>query len=352
METASLDDFLALNVQLAALVEAGVPLDVGLSQRQISAAKELEQINATVIRRVKRGESLTEALEGDERDVPAAYRSVLQFGLHTKNVSAALEGSNRVAESVEDSRFAFENAILYPLVVCVLAYFGLVGFCLYLVPTLAEMYISLGVPPGPGFRVLNGFREALPYWVAIPPIVLLAIGAWWMRSNSQRAARGIASNKILRWLPGASKILFQERCARFAASLSALLDNCVPLPKALLISGDASGDADLTFGAKALAAAEQEGRPHSDDSPVAQRFPPFMRWAIWHSDATAGRARALEIAARVYHEAAGRRAQRLNTLAPMAVLVLVGGTVTLLYALALFVPVVELLCTLARAPSR
>jgi type II secretory pathway component PulF len=153
-------------------------------------------------------------------------------------------------------------------------------------------------------------------------------------------------------LPGASRILFPERCARFAASLAALLDNRVPLSEALLISGDASGDADLTLGAKSLAAAEQEGRPPSDDSPVARRFPPFMRWAIWHSDATAGRARALEIAARMYHEAAERRAQRLHTLAPMAILVLVGGTVTLLYALALFVPVVELLCTLTRASNR
>jgi general secretion pathway protein F len=347
MGTATLDDFEAINVQLAALVEAGIPLDVGLSQREIPAARELEQINATVVRRVNRGESLTEALEGDERDVPAAYRGVMQLGLRTNNLSAALDGSQRVAESTEDSRFTVETTMLYPLIVCTLAYLGLIGFCLYLVPTLAEMYESLRLTPGPGFRVLDTLRETLPYWAAVPPIVLLFIAGTWMRSKSRRAARGVAPNRFWRSLPGASRVLFHERCARFAGSLAALLENGVPLSEALLISGDASGDADLTLGARSLAA-EREGRLPSDDSPAARRFPPFLRWAIWHSEATTGRVRALEIAARMYHEAAERRAQRMHTLVPLAVLVLVGGTVTLFYGLALFVPVVEMLRTLAR----
>jgi hypothetical protein len=50
----------------------------------------------------------------------------------------------------------------------------------------------------------------------------------------------------------------------------------------------------------------------------------------------------------MYRESAERRAARLRTLAPIVALVLFGGTVTLLYGLTLFVPVVELLRTLAR----
>ena len=68
----------------------------------------------------------------------------------------------------------------------------------------------------------------------------------------------------------------------------------------LVIAGDASGDADLREGARLLADAVHEGRLPGDDSPVALRFPPFLRWAIWHSDATTGRVRALQIAARMY----------------------------------------------------
>ena len=80
-----------------------------ISQHEKSAAKVLERINATVVRRVNRGETLIEALEGDEQDVPAAYRSMLQLGLRTGNLSAALDGSGRVAESVDESRFSLES---------------------------------------------------------------------------------------------------------------------------------------------------------------------------------------------------------------------------------------------------
>ena len=58
METATLQDFEALNAQLAALVGAGIPLDVGLSQREIPAVQELERINAVVARRVARTASV------------------------------------------------------------------------------------------------------------------------------------------------------------------------------------------------------------------------------------------------------------------------------------------------------
>ena len=92
METATLQDFETLNAQLAALVGAGVPLDVGLSQHEIPAVRELKRINAIVARRVARGESLTEALEGDEQDVPAAYRSMVQYGLHTGNLTGGAPG--------------------------------------------------------------------------------------------------------------------------------------------------------------------------------------------------------------------------------------------------------------------
>lgn len=347
MESATLDDFETLNAQLAALVEAGVPLDVGLAEHERSIALELAQINATVGRRMARGETLTEALDGDERDVPAAYRGAIEVGIRTNNIAAALTGSNRVAQSAEESRFALERAAAYPLIVCTLAYLGLIGFCLYLVPTLGDAYENLRVRPGIGFRWINAVRETLLCWAPVPPVVLVIVLFLRWRSTSQRRSRGIASNRFLRWIPGVSQIQFQERCSRFATSLGTLLDSRVPFSEAMVIAAEASGESNFKLSANSLGL-EPEGRLSGDDGPITRKFPAFLRWAIWHSDATVGRARALEIAARTYHESAERATQRLNSLAPVVVLVLLGGVVTLLYCLALFFPVTELLRTLAR----
>ena len=64
-----------------------------------------------------------------------------------------------MAESIEDSRFIFEAALLYPLLVCGLAYVGLIGFSVYLAPILEDMYDSLNLPTGSGVRLLLFLRE-------------------------------------------------------------------------------------------------------------------------------------------------------------------------------------------------
>ena len=81
METSDQDEFLAFNHHLAVLVAADVPLDIGLSGDESTAILELDRIGSTVLRRINRGESLSQALEGDDAEVPAEFRGAIQFGL-------------------------------------------------------------------------------------------------------------------------------------------------------------------------------------------------------------------------------------------------------------------------------
>lgn len=347
MDTASLDNYQALNEQLAALVEAGVPLDITLGPAHQSAAQALARIDSTIVRRVHRGESLSDALDDDDQDVPASYRSLIQLGILTGNPAAALDGSNRVAASVDSTRDAWRAAITYPVIVIILAYFGLIGLCLYFVPTLQNMYESLRIPPGAGLHVLETLRDTRAIWIPVLPILLVVFVAWRIRAARRRREAGVVGGGLAGWWPGVSKTLFQERCARFAESLADLLASGVALDQALRDAADGCGDARLRAGARSLADEVQAGQFPNDDSAAARQFPPFLRWAIWRSEAVTGRERALRIAARTYRETADRRTQKLRVVAPVVALVLLGGTVTLLYGLALFVPVVELLRALA-----
>src|SRR5262249_49081842 len=113
--------------------------------------------------------------------------------------------------------------------------------------------------------------------------------------------------------------------------------------EALRVAGDGCGDAELRATALRLAENVSSGSLQEVDDASAKRLPPFLRWAIWHADETTGRVRALQIAARMYRETAERRGARVRTVAPLVALVLVAGTATLVYALLLFVPLVQLL---------
>jgi general secretion pathway protein F len=340
METATLDDLMALNEQLAALAEAGVPL--AASAEESDLPRTLESVNAVVARRVSRGAELEDALER-EPAVPMWYRCVVLLGLRSRNMEATLEASNRVAQSIEETRHTTASAFFYPLVICALAYVGMICFSLFYVPMLERTCHGLQVEAGWGLTALQFVRDALPYWVAAPLVLLLL----WILWRVGRGSGGRAGAAML-WLPAMSRSVKEARWASFAETLSVLEGSRIPVEESLPLAACAVGDAHIAEAGRLLADRMVETSARSDDIPAAKRFPPFLRWAILHSEATIGRARALEMAARLYRQAAERSAERSRIVAPMFVCVILGGGVTLLYALAVFLPVVELLRALAR----
>ena len=58
----TLEDVIALNDEIAALVRAGVPLETGLAQLQGDLPRGLRQVTAMLAERTARGESLAEAI--------------------------------------------------------------------------------------------------------------------------------------------------------------------------------------------------------------------------------------------------------------------------------------------------
>jgi type II secretory pathway component PulF len=346
---ATLDDFMALNEQLAALAKARVPLDVGWTTGADGPAKALERINAAVARQVSRGASLEDALRQNP-DVPPAYRCLVQVGLQDHNLDAALEGAQRLAETRNSAKYTLRSALLYPLVVCLFAYLALIGACYYLVPNLEGVYAEFRVPAQTGLRVMQSVRNAMPIWIFIPPIAI-AIGLWWMfaRRSDRRSSLERRPGLWAR-LTGQAGVVAHERLATFAESLAVLLESQTPLGEALALAAGAAGDPRLTQAARELSV--DVSAPTAVGLHDGRALPPFLRWAILNSEPTVERPRALRMAASIYHDAAEHSAGRLRVLAPALACVLLGGGAVLLYGLAVFVPVIDLLYGLTIAPAR
>lgn len=346
MRTATLDDFMALNDQLAALLQAGVPVEVGLGQGGRDPTATLQQINASVARRVSQGTSLSDALNNDDA-VPSAYRGLIQVGLQSGNLADALSGHCRLAQSVEGTRHAVWQGLLYPLIVCCLAYAGLIALCMLFVPVLEDLYLTLQMQPGLGLSVLQGLRDTLPVWVAVPPAILLIALIWALSVRSSQSTASMPTTSAPSWLPGMSQAIYWQRCANFADGLATLLENDLPVEQGMALAAGAAGDVSLSRGVAEVLAARNVGQVLADDSLAARRFPPFLRWALLHSAETTGMSRALRMAAAWYRDKSQRRAERIRIATPLLACVVLGGSATLLYGLALFMPVVEMLRQLA-----
>lgn len=345
MDRATLDDFMSLNDQLAAAVEAGVPLDVDLGRDTQEAAARLEKINALVARRVSQGSSLGAAIGNDDSVITPGYRCLMHLSLASSDFSTGLDLSNRLGQTVDRARYSGWLALFYPAIVCCLALFGLVGFCLFFLPVLESTHQSLRIASGDGLKTLQTLRATLPYWAGVLPISLVAVVSWARRRSHNQTARVGAGP--LAWVSGVSRTVSLARAANFAEATAALLQNGLPLSEAMRTAADTWNSAPLADATRALATRLALGQPNINDSQLAASFPPFLRWSLLDSEATIGRVRALQTAAELYRREAERRQERLQVVAPLVLAVVIGGGATLLYGLTLFVPVVEMLRALA-----
>lgn len=339
MESSELDNFMALNEELAALSAADVILNLGLEPRANGPATDLERINAAVARQVSRGSTLDEALHDGSQSMPVAYRCMMMMGLRSGDLTAELDRFSSTATSNDDTRYIVRASFLYPLLICCMVYVGLVGFCIYLVPTLASMQESLWVAPGRGLSTLMWLRATLPYWVAIPPLILVFFltRRWWTRSRRPRGLPGIDR------LFGVSLASSRRQLADFAEMLAELLDLGTPLDDSLVIAAGASGNNALLETARAEGSVSQDDPKESSETRFAEELPPLLHWALFSTEAAGQRTNALRAVANVYREEAESRTHRLELVAPRLICIVVGGGAVLLYGLALFFPVVELL---------
>src|SRR5215469_8849422 len=100
----TLDDLLALNDEIAALVRAGVPLESGLAELGRELPGHHGRVARALSQRLARGASLDQALLESRDEFPELYVSVVTAGLKSGRLASALEGLAAAARRVAELR--------------------------------------------------------------------------------------------------------------------------------------------------------------------------------------------------------------------------------------------------------
>lgn len=337
-KTPTLDDLMTVNDELTALVDAGVGLELESGESEADLASMYARFSATLGRRISHGLNLEEALRKSGDDIPRNYRALMLLGLRFDQLDLALDSTHALATTAAQSRFIVRAGLAYPLIVASLAYVGMIAFLWWLVPLLVTTYNVPGLTPGRWLVVLDSARASLPFWVAIPPALLVigVIGSGWRRGVRGRPRRRPADPLHL---------TDRLRSAQFAEICAALLEAGAPKSEAIELAAGLSGRA--VTAAAGLATQPVEPLPE-DIAMNALDLPPLLTYALAGTKTAAESSRALRAAAAAYRQIAVVRQHRLQRLLPLMLLVFVGGGIVLLYGLMLFLPLSELLKTLAQ----
>jgi len=341
----SLEDLLAFNDELVALVRAGVPLERGLTELASDLTGRMNAIVYDVGQRVRAGQSLPQAISESRSRFPPVYAAIVEAGMRTGRLPIVLERLAAAARRMAELRRAVLVATVYPIVVVLLAYLLLVFFIIKVWPAFFKLIGVQHTFVLDGLAALERYQD---WWVPAFPLVLLSVvGIWWYRMGRARILQSSRVPLGMHWIPGTGGMLSDARIAMLCDILALLVEHDVPLDQAMVLAGEASGDPVVADSARTAAASLLRGDNLSLGAHHMPGFPPLLRWLIATGHNQRMLVGLLKHSAEIYRGRALRRSQWLRIYLPVVLTVAIGGTATLLYALTVFVPITNLLQKLA-----
>jgi len=341
----TIEQLIALNDEIAALARAGLPLERNLGAIGGDLPGRLGAITRALGARMARGEGLADALEAEGAGLPPAYRAAVEAGLRAGRLPVALEGLASFARTYAELRRAVGLALMYPLTVLALAYGLFVAFAAGIAPRFLRAFESFRLDQGLGpLAGLVRLGDSAAYWgPALPAALLLGLGVAWARSGGAAGLGRGRGRGLMRWVPWMGGMVGATRASAFADLLALLVEHRVPLPEGIELAAGASGDPAMEREGRALAADLRRGDTLGDGLRHAGSFPPLLRWLMVTGERQGRLADALRHAAETYRRRALARADAIRTVLPTVLMLAIGATATLVYALTLFIPFSTLL---------
>jgi type II secretory pathway component PulF len=329
----TLDELIALNDEICALVRAEVPLDKGLSRVASDLSGRQGNIAARLGDGLSQGQDLAEALQTAGVSFPPIYRAVVEAGIRSGRLSSALETVAQSTRRLAGARRTVVASMIYPLFVFLLAW----GLFVFFVQKIAGglLYVFEGTNTWANVVLENvaSLRETLPYWGwTVPLAALLFFTCWAYRSSKASLLQPESASLLFGWLPWLGAMVRAFRNAAFAETLQILVAHDVPLPQAIRLAADAACTKKMRAGAEQIAGAIERGERLGGAVDHAPGFTPVLEWLLRSGHDTGTLQSALKHAADVYQRRAQRLANTAQLYMPPLLTFAIGGSVTMAYA--------------------
>ncbi|MEA3499639.1 MAG: type II secretion system F family protein [Candidatus Marinimicrobia bacterium] len=236
------DDILIFFRQLAAMVDAGVPLVDCLSLLADQTEKpNFKKVLNNVKANVEAGEDLSQSFANYPKIFPQLTISMVKAAEISGNLASILEQLTTYIEDKDKIDKKIKSAVSYPKFI--LIFFGLVlsGVVFGLVPKFQEIFASFGAElPGPTLVLLSISNFAKDnILIEIAFLILLYVGfKIALRTDSGRYFFDGLKFK----LPILGNINLKSTIAKFCKTLRALIVNGVVLVDSLVIASETSNN--------------------------------------------------------------------------------------------------------------
>ncbi|MDP2285125.1 MAG: type II secretion system inner membrane protein GspF [Pseudohongiella sp.] len=327
--------------QLATLLGSGLTLEQALNALMEEANTPLtREILTGVKTEITAGSSLAVALGSYPKSFPDFYCALVHGGAESGALPIVLQHLADYLDKRQALRQKTSLALLYPVLVSVVALAIVTGLLVYVVPQVVQVFTqSRQELPllTRGLIALSDFlRAGWPYLltgaVAITVLARMALKKPLIR---------IRLDAWLLQLPWLGSLTRSINTARFSSTLAILLDGGVPMLAALRSSARVITNQVMAVAVAGVIIRVQEGTSLARALGEPGIFPPLLIHMVASGEASGKLEQMLQRAAELETQALERRlAVFLTLLEPVMILVM--GGVVLMIVLAILLPIMEI----------
>ena len=259
-----LTELLVFTRQLGTMTEAGLPFVQALRAlaHQTRNAVMAETIQ-DVLRQVEEGGSFASAIAMHPRIFAKLYVSMVRAGEGAGLLSDVLARLATALENTARLRRKIKSAIMYPIVVVIVALLVTSFLLIAVVPVFGDVFKNFGAPLPAPTRFLIALGNLAKHFM---PVVLLALGAAtyvWLYFIKTPFGRNFWDSYRLR-LPVFGDIAHKACLARFARTFSSLVRSGVPILEVLEVTSQTVGNVVLEKAIKSATVDIEQGQTVSD----------------------------------------------------------------------------------------
>jgi len=336
-------DIVIFTRQFATMIDAGLPLVQALEilTTQVEnkfLGKTLGMIKADV----EAGSTYADALRKHPKAFTELYANMVAAGESGGILDTIL---NRLAAYIEKSmklKKKVKGAMVYPIVVSTIAIAVIAVIMIFVVPTFAKMFSSMGgTLPLPTLIVIkiSNFMAGLGGLMVALSIVAFFIAYAQIRKTEKGK---VATDKVFLRLPIFGILLRKVAVAKFTRTLSTLISSGVPILDGLEITAKTAGNKVIEYAVMDVRTAVSEGKTLAEPLLKSKVFPPMVTHMIAVGESTGALDSMLSKIADFYDDEVDNAVSNLTSMMEPMLMVFLGGSVGFI-VVAMYLPIFKLI---------
>jgi type IV pilus assembly protein PilC len=334
-------EFLVFNQELATLLKAGMPLVQSLDiLRSRMSNPVFKSVLDDVHEKVRGGTALSDAFAAHGDLFPSVYTASLMAGERSGNLDAVLRRFVAYSKTIDTVRSKTISAMIYPIILVLLAVVLVGIIVIKVVPTFAEFYGSFDAELPVSTQIIVAISDTAraQFWLILIGIVggAAAFYAW-----IKQPGRDAQFDRLILKLPIIGASFHKFSTSQMARTLATLLGGGIPLVNSLEIAARSTGNRHMGKELDVVATRVREGQSFAGTLHERQTVPDVAIKMIEVGESTGALTEMLNSLADFYDEEIETEVARFVTLIEPAMLVFMGVVIAAI-VLALYLPLFQL----------